>query len=79
VLNADTIQAGGTTTGVPSAPPSAVPNVSGLSSGANSSAAALSSATEFADMFRPEPSNSEEAPSLITVEVLGYGGSEEGI
>jgi len=79
VLNADTIQAGGTTSGVPSAPPAAIPNVSGLSSGASSSAAALSSASEVADMARPAPSNVEETPSLITVEVLGYGGADEGI
>jgi hypothetical protein len=79
VLNADTIQAGGTATGVPSAPPAAVPNVAGLSSGASSSAAALSSATEVADMARQNPSNMEEPPSLITVEVLGYGGTDEGI
>jgi len=79
VLNADTIQAGGTTTGVPSAPPAAIPNVAGLSSGASSSAAALSSATEVADAARQNPSNVEETPSLITVEVLGYGGADEGI
>jgi hypothetical protein len=76
VLNADNISATGTSTGVPSAPVAAVPNVSGISAGANSSAAALSSATEFADQSQPNSSPVDELPSVITVEVLGYGGGE---
>ena len=80
VLNADNIAAGGTSTGVPSAPTVAAPNIGGLTSGSSSSAAANSAANNVSNQARENTQPVEEAPSTITVEVLGYGGgdSDEG-
>jgi hypothetical protein len=73
VLNASNIQTGGTITGAP--PPAAPPNIAGLAAASNTAAAASSSASEVAKRSTTE-SASTEPPSLITVEVLGYGGGE---
>jgi len=76
VLNADNIAAGGTSTGVPSAPTVAAPNVAGLSAGAGSGAAANAAASSVAGQSSQKSAETEQAPSLITVTVLGYGGGE---
>jgi hypothetical protein len=76
VLNADNIAAGGTSVGVPSAPTVAAPNVGGLSSGASSSAAANSAATQVSQQSKPQDKPADESPSMISVEILGYGGGE---
>jgi filamentous hemagglutinin family protein len=77
VLNADNISAGGTSVGVPSAPSAAAPNLGGLTAGNSTAAATSSSATELARQSQPTQSAADEAPSSITVEVLGYGGASE--
>jgi hypothetical protein len=77
VLNADNVSAGGTSTGVPSAPTVAAPNIGGLSSAASSTAATSSAANQVSEQARPTPTPEEETPSIIEVEVLGYGGSQE--
>jgi hypothetical protein len=76
VLNASNISTGGTSSGVPSAPAVAAPNVGGLSSGSSSSAAANSAASSVANQSAAPPKEIMETPSLITVEILGYGGGE---
>jgi filamentous hemagglutinin family protein len=76
VVNADNISAGGTSTGVPSAPTVAAPNIGGLTSGSSSSAAASSAASQVSQQSKPEEKPADETPSLITVEVLGYGGGD---
>ncbi len=76
VLNADNVSAGGTSTGVPAAPTVAAPNIGGLSSAASSTAATSSAANQVSDQARPTPTPEEETPSVIEVEVLGYGGGE---
>ncbi|MFZ4483503.1 MAG: filamentous hemagglutinin family protein [Chthoniobacterales bacterium] len=78
VLNADNISAGGTTVGAPSAPVAAAPNVSALSAGATSSAATSSAAGDLAQQSQQGGGAAvqDQAASIVTVEVLGYGGGE---
>jgi len=76
VLNASNIQVGGTSSGVPSAPPVAAPNLGALGAANAAQGAQASTASEAAQQQRQQPP-AEELPSIITVEVLGYGGNEE--
>jgi len=79
VLNAGNITGGSVSTSAPTVTVSA-PNIGGLTSGSSSSAAANSAANNVSNQARENTQPVEEAPSTITVEVLGYGGgdSDEG-
>jgi len=77
VLNAGNIQAGGTNTGGNVAVPAA-PNVAGLTSASNASGAASNSSAEMAKQSFAQNQLPVDTPSIITVEVLGYGGDENG-
>jgi hypothetical protein len=75
ILNANNISVGGNTTGAPPAPPPpAAPNVSGAT--AASSASAGNNASAQAATKPPSDQPKDEAPSVISVEVLGYGGGD---
>ena len=75
VLNADNIAVSGTTAGAPPAPPPpAAPNVSGASAAAAAGAASTSTAATAANNNSAAPP--EPPASIISVEVLGYGGSD---
>jgi filamentous hemagglutinin family protein len=75
VLNANNIAAGGNTSGAPpAAAPPAAPNVSGAT--AASAASAGNNAAAQAATKPPAEQPKDEAPSLISVEVLGYGGGD---
>jgi hypothetical protein len=76
VLNAGNIAAGGTTTGVPAPPAVIAPNISGLNAASQTAGAATAAAQEFAAPSRPQNDPALDTPSVITVEVLGYGGGE---
>lgn len=76
VVNAENISAGGTSVGVPSAPVAAAPNVSGLSSGSATAGAANAAAQEMTKQSQASPDEKLSTPSIITVEVIGYGGGE---
>jgi filamentous hemagglutinin len=73
VLNASNIAVGGTSTGTPSAPVVAAPNIGGLTSASNTAGAGTQSATQTAAP-RQEAPMADAAPSIMVVEVLGYGG-----
>ena len=75
VVNANNIQAGGTTTGVPVV---AAPNIGGLTSASSSTAAASSTASQVAAQQQSSSqATSTEIPSVIDVEVVGYGGGDD--
>ena len=71
VLNASNIQVGGTSAGVP--PPPAPPNIAGLAAASSAAASADSSVAQVASQ-NSATSQVVDVPSIITVEVLGYGG-----
>jgi filamentous hemagglutinin family protein len=70
VLNADNIQVQGTTVGVPHA---ATVDVGALTSAANSAGAAANAAT---GVGKQASRAKNDLPSIITVEVIGYGGGD---
>lgn len=80
VVNASNIAAGGSSSGAPSAPSVSSPSIGGLTAGASSTAAASSAAMDAGDNARDQNAAAAETaaedltPSVITVEVLGYGG-----
>ncbi|HEY0257166.1 MAG TPA: filamentous hemagglutinin family protein, partial [Candidatus Methylacidiphilales bacterium] len=77
VLNAGNIQVGGKSSGVPTV---ASVNVAGLAAAGNVAGAVQNAASEMAQQARSQaaPVNSGNAiPSLITVEVIGYGGTDD--
>lgn len=79
VVNASNIAAGGSSSGAPSAPSVSTPSVGGLTAGASSTAAASTAAMDATDNARDQSTTAEApaedlTPSVITVEVLGYGG-----
>lgn len=75
VINADNISISGSSSGVPSTAAPSAPAISGLSAG-TSTAATNSAAESVAQQSQAPKESIEESPSLITVEVLGYGGGE---
>lgn len=74
VLNAANISVGGTSAGTPAAATVASPSL-GAVSGANSSAGAATSATaQTGAQPQTQETTTQSLPSIITVEVIGYGG-----
>jgi hypothetical protein len=75
VLNADNISVAGTSTGASVAPSVSTPGFAGLAATSNAAAAASNAAEEATEQAaRSQTPSSGELPSIISVEVLGYGG-----
>jgi filamentous hemagglutinin family protein len=72
IINAANITVGGTSVGLPTV---AAPNISGLTNASNTAAASSNAAQQLAQNNAPPPQG--DVPSIISVEVLGYGGSDE--
>jgi filamentous hemagglutinin len=73
VLNANNIQAAGSSTGVPT---SSVPNISAAVAAASAGGASQNAANAAATRQQPSQSQQEDLPSIISVEVIGYGGDD---
>jgi filamentous hemagglutinin len=71
VLNANNIQVGGTSVGTPIV---VAPNIANLTAASNTVGATSSAANEATQRARSQ--TEEEVASIVTVEVLGYGGGE---
>ncbi len=72
VINASNISVGGTSAGVPTV---AAPNIGALTAATNSTGAVNNAVSVIANQ-NPAGAAVEEAPSIITADVVGYGGGE---
>ncbi|PKU24901.1 filamentous haemagglutinin family protein [Telmatospirillum siberiense] len=72
VLNSWNIQASGSITGVPVA---AMPNLGGLMSASNAAGQSAAAADEASKQSRQTGPRATDLPSIITIEVIGYGGA----
>jgi filamentous hemagglutinin len=77
VTNVGNISVGGSNTGGGAAPSATAPVVSGTSSAASATAAASEISPKPITPAAGDAGNPEELPSIVTVEVLGYGGGDE--
>lgn len=78
VLNASNISVGGTSTGTPAAPVVSAPNIGGLAAASSAAGSSTSAAQDAArTASRPQAAaQPEQLPSIINVELLGYGGGD---
>ncbi len=72
VINASNITAGGTSSGIPTV---AAPNIGALTTASNSTGAVNNAASTLANQ-NPAAATVQEAASIITVDVVGYGGGD---
>ncbi len=79
VLNSANISVGGTSAGTPAAASVAAPSLGGLAAASSSAAAGTSAANSQAPaQDKKEQALTQEQPSFITVQVIGYGGGDGG-
>jgi filamentous hemagglutinin len=73
VLNAGNISVGGASSGLP--PPVAGPNIAGLAAASSAAGSSIGSATSMPTPQNNSPAN--DSASIITVQVVGYGGGDD--
>lgn len=79
LINAENIQVTGSSAGTSTAAPAAAPNLGNIGAAASTAGAASTTASDAAKQATQQttqPRATEEPPSIISVEVLGYGGGE---
>jgi filamentous hemagglutinin family protein len=77
ILNAENIQVTGTSAGTPPAPTVAAPNLGALTAAQTATGSTAQTAGDFTrSTTQTQQQPKEEDPSIVTVEVLGYGGGE---
>ena len=74
VLNAGNIQAGGSSTGVPT---TTVPNISASVAASGAAGSAQNAASQVANQQQNNQPQQMEVPSIISVDVIGYGGGDD--
>jgi len=74
VLNASNIKVSGASAGVPAPPAVSAPSLGSLAAASNAAGASVSNARDLAGAQGSSASQTALPPSLITVEVIGYGG-----
>ena len=73
VLNAGNIQAGGSKTGTGS---TATPNIAAAVSASNAAGSSQNAASAAANQQQPNSTAGQDLPSIITVQVVGFGGDD---
>ncbi|MFP4351499.1 MAG: filamentous hemagglutinin family protein [Puniceicoccaceae bacterium] len=74
VLNASNIQVAGGSTGVPTAPVVSGPNIGAMGAAASAAGAASAEASEFGSGQDADAAAQRNLPSIITIEIVGFGG-----